>query len=236
MSGFYNTNTPGFVFINTSQGGATITNFLNCPSNVINGIYGGINPDLIIYHAKDAYETGGAGPPLLTAYTNLYNTLQYNFRSNTVWAFCGTPDVNNTPGDYVPQNNTERAFCTSFNLIYLDTYLPDPYYTANWSVDGTHPNTWGAHLIAAGIESQLGFLNTVSAYAMANTYAGLTNTVNGVVISWASPSAGFVLQQNSNLATTNWTNFGGTVHSNNTTMSVTNSPLTGNLFFRLLHP
>ena len=59
-----------------------------------------------------------------------------------------------------------------------------------------------------------------------------------VVISWPSPSDGFVLQQNTNLAPANWLNFSGTVNTNanGTTNSATISPATNNLFFRLRHP
>ncbi len=55
-------------------------------------------------------------------------------------------------------------------------------------------------------------------------------------ISWPSPSTGFVLQQNSNLGTTNWTNSSFTINDDGATKSVTNLPLTGALFFRLRHP
>ena len=57
-----------------------------------------------------------------------------------------------------------------------------------------------------------------------------------VVLSWPASFVGFVLQENGNLDTTNWTLFGGTVSSNATTMSVTNAAPTGKKFFRLLHP
>jgi hypothetical protein len=56
---------------------------------------------------------------------------------------------------------------------------------------------------------------------------------NTVVVSWPSPSTGFLLQTNNNLATGNWNNYGGTVGDNGTVKSVTNSPPAGNLFFRL---
>jgi hypothetical protein len=57
-----------------------------------------------------------------------------------------------------------------------------------------------------------------------------------VVVSWPSPSTGFALQQNTNLATTNWTSFVGPVSDDGTTKSVTNSPPTGNKYFRLFGP
>ncbi len=59
---------------------------------------------------------------------------------------------------------------------------------------------------------------------------------NTVVVSWPSSAAGFVLQQNSDLTTMNWPDFSGTVNTNGTTKSVTISPATNNLFFRLFHP
>jgi hypothetical protein len=66
----------------------------------------------------------------------------------------------------------------------------------------------------------------------------ITHSGNGVVISWPTPSTGFILQQNNNLAdATGWSNFGGTVNDNGFTRSITNSPpVVGSLFFRLAHP
>jgi uncharacterized repeat protein (TIGR03803 family) len=61
----------------------------------------------------------------------------------------------------------------------------------------------------------------------------LTNG-SSVVISWPSPSTGFVLQQNSNLATTNWTTTGYSINTANGTNSITITQPTGNLFFRLM--
>ena len=57
-----------------------------------------------------------------------------------------------------------------------------------------------------------------------------------IVISWPSSSDGFVLQQNTNLAPANWSNFSGTFSTNGTTITATISPATNNLFFRLRHP
>lgn len=58
------------------------------------------------------------------------------------------------------------------------------------------------------------------------TYSG-----NQAIVSWQSSVTGWTLQTNSNLGTTNWGNYGGVIDN-----SVTNSPPTGNLFFRLTHP
>ena len=60
------------------------------------------------------------------------------------------------------------------------------------------------------------------------TYSG-----NKAIVSWPSPSTGFTLQTNSNLATSSWVNYGDTLGDNGTIKTVTNSPPTGTLFFRL---
>ena len=85
----------------------------------------------------------------------------------------------------------------------------------NFTVDG---GFWG--IIAV--------VQTPGAPLLTVTGAGTT-----VIVSWPSSSPGFVLQQNSVVNTTNWTNYGGTVGDNGTIKSVTNSPAAGNLFFRL---
>ena len=56
----------------------------------------------------------------------------------------------------------------------------------------------------------------------------------GVNILWADPATNsYTLQQNSNLATTNWTTTAFTTSSANGTNSITITPPVGNLFFRL---
>jgi hypothetical protein len=56
------------------------------------------------------------------------------------------------------------------------------------------------------------------------------------VISWPSASAGFTLQENSQLGTPNWTAAGQTVTDNGTNKFITVSPLSGNRFYRLFKP
>jgi DNA/RNA endonuclease G (NUC1) len=57
-----------------------------------------------------------------------------------------------------------------------------------------------------------------------------------LIISWPASASGYSLQQSTNLSTTNWTAFSGTVSSNSTTMSATNSSPAGNVFYRLFQP
>ncbi|MBE0544804.1 MAG: hypothetical protein IH623_25990 [Verrucomicrobia bacterium] len=63
-----------------------------------------------------------------------------------------------------------------------------------------------------------------------------TTPTNTVVISWPSPSTGFVLQQNTNLASTNWTAVATPPTDDGSTRSVIVSPPVGNRFYRLQNP
>jgi hypothetical protein len=60
----------------------------------------------------------------------------------------------------------------------------------------------------------------------------ITYANNQAIVSWSPSVTGWTLQTNSNIGTTNWVNFSGTVVNN----TVTNSPPKGMLFFRLVHP
>jgi hypothetical protein len=60
----------------------------------------------------------------------------------------------------------------------------------------------------------------------------ITHTGNSVIVSWPNTGS-YTLQQNSNLAGVAWTTSGYTVTTANGTNSITISPPTGNLFFRL---
>jgi hypothetical protein len=57
-------------------------------------------------------------------------------------------------------------------------------------------------------------------------------TNNQTIVSWPSLVTGWTLQTNGDLSTTNWVNYTDTVVNN----TVTNSPGTGSLFFRLTQP
>lgn len=55
------------------------------------------------------------------------------------------------------------------------------------------------------------------------------------LVSWPSPYAGFVLQQNLDLNTTNWSTVPGTVHDNGTNWLMV-VPSSGNRYYRLVKP
>ena len=64
----------------------------------------------------------------------------------------------------------------------------------------------------------------------------LNTRTNAVVLSWPSASTGFVLQQTSDLTTTNWTRVDLGVGDDGTTQSVIVAPAAGRRFFRLKYP
>ena len=57
-----------------------------------------------------------------------------------------------------------------------------------------------------------------------------------ITVFWPSPSTGFRLQQNTNLSTTNWSNFTGTTNDDGTNKSALIHPAPGEVFFRLIAP
>jgi len=62
-------------------------------------------------------------------------------------------------------------------------------------------------------------------------------TTNTVAVFWPSPSTGFVLQQNTNSASSvNWSNVLTTPSDDATTKTVIVNPPTGNRFYRLFKP
>jgi hypothetical protein len=60
----------------------------------------------------------------------------------------------------------------------------------------------------------------------------LRNT-GGVILSWPSPSTGYLLQKNTDLNTTNWVQVLTTPSDDGTNKTVTVTPAAGNWYFRL---
>jgi hypothetical protein len=89
----------------------------------------------------------------------------------------------------------------------------------------------GNYSVTGGFWSLIQVVQTPGAPLLTITYSG-----NQAIVSWPSPSTGFTLQTNGNLATGTWGNYGGIVGDNGTIKTVTNAPPTGTLFFRLIHP
>jgi hypothetical protein len=66
----------------------------------------------------------------------------------------------------------------------------------------------------------------------------LVNPTNPMMVKvlWPSSSTNWTLWQNTNLVTTNWSSNSLSISNDNTNKSITVSPATGNLFFRLSNP
>jgi hypothetical protein len=61
----------------------------------------------------------------------------------------------------------------------------------------------------------------------------IKQTGGSIKISWPSFATGYVLEQNLNLATTNWSTNGLTIFEDGTNKSLSIIPTAGNSFFRL---
>ena len=83
-----------------------------------------------------------------------------------------------------------------------------------------------------------GFWGIISAVqAPGSPPLAILNTgTNAVLLSWPSPSAGFMLQQTSDLTTTNWIRVDLPVGDDGTTKSVIVAPAAGSRFLRLKWP
>jgi len=87
--------------------------------------------------------------------------------------------------------------------------------------------TGGNFSLSGGFWSFISVVQTPGAPLLTITHIG-----NQAIVSWPLSATGFTLQTNNSLATGSWSNYTGAVVNN----SVTNSPPTGTLFFRLKNP
>jgi len=109
----------------------------------------------------------------------------------------------------------------------------------NYSLSGTvgQPDTGpslggGNFSLSGGFWSQISVTQTPGAPVLTARVSG-----GGVVISWAAPAAGFLLELNSNLSNAaGWNAAGLSLSTNNGVISVTVPISPGNKFFRLRHP
>jgi len=86
----------------------------------------------------------------------------------------------------------------------------------------------GNYTIQGGFWSVIAAIQTEGAPLLIITRSGPS-----VIVSWPSPSTGFVLQESTSLSSPNWTNVAQTPLDNGTTKSVTITPPIENRFYRL---
>jgi hypothetical protein len=99
--------------------------------------------------------------------------------------------------------------------------------------DAGGPMTNGQYSLIGGFWSVITVVQMPGAPLLAITFNSQLPTVT---VSWPVSATNYVLQQNSDLTTANWTPVGASVSTNGPTLSVTISPPAGNLFFRLNSP
>src|ERR1035441_7793761 len=92
--------------------------------------------------------------------------------------------------------------------------------------------TGGSYSLTGGFWSLIAAVQTPGLPLLMIT---LNSQLSTVTVSWPNTGS-YTLQQNNNLAGGSWTTSGYTINTSNGTNSVTITPPTGNLFFRLSHP
>ena len=141
-------------------------------------------------------------------------------------------------------------------LLSLSLLLPASSFAQTYTVDwyklagGGGASTGGTYQVTGTIgQADASGAMTGGNYALTGGFwsiisvvqmAGVPNLVivpagaNSVTVRWPDPATNrFTLQQNSNLATTNWVTSGYAITAASGTNSITITPPPGNLFFRL---
>ena len=97
--------------------------------------------------------------------------------------------------------------------------------------DAGGPMTGGSYSLTGGFWALISVVQTPGLPNLTVTHSG-----NNVIVSWPDTGS-YTLQQNSNLAASaGWTTSGYTITTASGTNSITITPPTGNLFFRLSNP
>ena len=155
---------------------------------------------------------------------------------------------------WLAQSKTCRmalAFCLLFSAFSFQawgqSYSIDWYKIAGgggtstggvYAVSGTigqhdagGPMTGGSYSLTGGFWSLIAVVQTAGLPNLIITQSG-----NSVIVSWPNTGS-YTLQQNNNLAAPGgWSTSGYSISTSNGTNSVTITPPTGNLFFRLSRP
>ena len=98
--------------------------------------------------------------------------------------------------------------------------------------DASGAMTGGSYSLTGGFWSLIAVVQTAGLPNLAVTFVG----PNSVIVSWPNTGS-YTLQQNADLALANgWTTSGYFISTANGTNSITITPPTGNLFFRLSNP
>jgi hypothetical protein len=147
---------------------------------------------------------------------------------------------------------TKLSWIGLLAVLFASRLIAQPYSVAWYKVAGGGGASTGATYQVTGTIGQhdAGVPMSGGNYYVTGGFWGLISVVqtpgsptltvkvtgpNTIVVSWPSASTGFLLQQNSDLSTANWTTSGLSISDDGTNKSVTITSPAGNLFFRLKH-
>jgi hypothetical protein len=156
--------------------------------------------------------------------TNFLNDIQFNFTGAATNYL--TADTNvffaNVPGLLLPgETYTDVVFG-----VFINPATPHGNYSGTTTILG------GADIFTTGNLTNQAFQITLPPAKL-----NLTTTSNNfLLLSWPSPPGDFVLQQNSNLATTNWATAPNPPAATNYQAQIILTPTNGNFFYRLKYP
>ena len=177
--------------------------------------------------------TDGSGFSVLHGFTGTYDA---------GGPFGGPVSISNVLyGDAVGGNSSSSNWGTIYKINTDGNDFTNVYNFTGGS-DGAAPVGTlvfgGNTLYGTTAYGGIGFSTNGSGTVFALTFPvslNLTQSAGNLTVSWPSPSTGFTLQTNGNLASGAWGNY-GTPTDDGTNKSTTISSAAGNLFFRLSHP
>jgi hypothetical protein len=166
-----------------------------------------------------------AGTLINTSLTdNLFlNNIQFDFIDEADDYLAADTNVffANVPGILLPGETYHDVI---FGITIAPTTPPGQYF-------GFVTLQGGTNIFAAN-----NFASPIFEVSLPPAALGLARTGTNLALTWPSPPGGFVLQQNSNLTTTNWLTVTNLPAFTNGLNQIILSPSTSNQFFRLQYP
>jgi hypothetical protein len=155
-------------------------------------------------------------------------------------------------GDKSPHSKTWPSITAAALLLFFVPASAQSFSIDWHTIDGGGGTSTGGVFAVSGTIGQpdAGVMSGGS-YSLAGGFWGIISAVqtpgaplltiyrtnaNRVVVSWPSPSTGFILQQNADLNTANWTTVPQPVTDNGTNKFILVQPPAGNRYYRLSKP